>query len=874
MCGVIGLICQESRNDLGKIAAELLKTLEYRGYDSTGAAIQGDGNALEVLKGVGAPSLLVDQLGITKLGGQIFCGQVRWATFGAVDKLNAQPHLVRCKEEVYGAHNGNVTNCDNLKSWLASEGHLVLSDNDGEMVVHTIEHYFSQELHKLLPAARSDHQQRRLCMRIAIATASARLRGSYSAVVVDPVSRCLWAIKRGSSLYFGAETTSSKNRLAIASSDLSAVLRLTRVLVPLVEGEFVEYDASGYQVYRLPKSSGDPLKTGQAVSEPVPVEKTPVRSRLRAKDTALLPAFDTFMDQEICAQARTCQRVVDVFSGGTEAVRLLAPFLEAVGASDLAAINTSMEKIFDEFASERIASRFRELVDSPPFAHLLDSFPEKLKVDGTNATAEQLAERLASSEAGFLADLLEMARDRNDLLAVRVLDVIREKEEVNAFTQAVERFVTLCLDSLGQGGRIFAICCGTSYHAAKAAAFFFHEVAGMELIPTLPGEFRAQFARSLRDGDLFVAISQSGETKDLIDIINDVIRSGRKIKHVAVVNNINSTLALEKSDLVIPLRCGPEIAVPATKSFVNQMAIFYGLALSLGDKQQTDASQKQALHERWERFPRLPELIKETFEATENDIERAAQLLYLAPSIHILATRITAVAKEGALKIREVVLNHTEGYEGSEFKHGPNTILGFNTIFGPLEVDRLLKRIGTTLQQLSSSCDDLQTLSHMIQTVTDSVFSPSSTLLALSETERALLEKHVDRSELIDELYDDYPLIYVSGPDPRDVALTVSQINTHKIRGAITTVIAEDHPDLRQAATKAPANNPGYRSVYVTLPRTNDTLMTVFSSTIVLQRMALRMSLLKMAYLDRIGIKEHGVHPDVPKNVSKSITVD
>lgn len=878
MCGVIGLIYQNSRDDLGQIAAELLKTLEYRGYDSTGAAIQGDGDSLDVLKGVGAPSLLVEQLGITKLGGQIFCGQVRWATFGAVDKVNAQPHLVRCKEELYGAHNGNVTNCDSLKGWLASEGHLVLSDNDGEMVVHTIEHYFSYELHKLQPEERGDHQHRRGCMRLAIATASTKLRGSYSAVIVDPISRCLWAIKRGSSLYFGAEAGSAEaDTFAIASSDLSAVLRLTRVLIPLVEGEFVEYDAAGFQVYRLPAATTQTEQNAEPSTPPLPpqpIDKKPIRSRLRAKDTALLPMFDTFMEQEICAQAQTCQRVVDEFLGGTAAVHTLAPFLKPLATKELAAIAVSMEEIFDEFDSQRIASRFHALVDSPAFGRLLDSLPEAVKLDGTNATAEQLAERLGSSEAGLFADLLEMARDRNDLVAVRVLDVLRERDEVIAFAQAVDRFVELCLAAIQDGGRIFAICCGTSYHAAKAAAFFFNEVAGVQLIPTLPGEFRAQFSGSLRDGDLFVAISQSGETKDLIDIINEVIRSGRDIKHVAVVNNVNSTLALEKSDLVIPLRCGPEIAVPATKSFINQLAVFYGLALSLGRKQQMTAVRQQAIDERWERFPRLPDLIRETFEATENGIESAAQLLYLAPSIHILATRITAVAKEGALKIREVVLNHTEGYEASEFKHGPNTILGFNTIFGPLEVDRLLKRIGVTLQELSGSCDDVQTLSDLIQAVTDSVFSPTASQLALSERERSLLAKHVDRNDLIAELYADYPLIYVTGPDPRDIALTVSQINTHKIRGAITALIAEDHPDLRQAASKAPANNPGYRSVYVTLPRTNDTLMTVFSSTIVLQRMALRMSLLKKAYLDRIGIKDHGVHPDVPKNVSKSITVD
>src|SRR5687768_14813744 len=133
MCGVIGLLYDRHRSDLGSIAGELLRTLEYRGYDSTGAAIQGDDGEVVLRKGVGAPTKLVKTLGIDQLGGRVLCGQVRWATFGAVDAVNAQPHVVSCVTHIYGAHNGNVTNCDALKIWLESEGHHVLSDNDGEM---------------------------------------------------------------------------------------------------------------------------------------------------------------------------------------------------------------------------------------------------------------------------------------------------------------------------------------------------------------------------------------------------------------------------------------------------------------------------------------------------------------------------------------------------------------------------------------------------------------------------------------------------------------------------------------------------------------------------------------------------------------------
>jgi glucosamine--fructose-6-phosphate aminotransferase (isomerizing) len=131
MCGVIGLRCERDRGDLGEVACALLRMLEYRGYDSTGAAIQTAAGQITLLKDVGSPTAVTRRLGIARHSGQVFCGQVRWATFGSVTRENAQPHEVSCKTHLYGAHNGNITNCDQLKSWLVREGHSVASDNDG-----------------------------------------------------------------------------------------------------------------------------------------------------------------------------------------------------------------------------------------------------------------------------------------------------------------------------------------------------------------------------------------------------------------------------------------------------------------------------------------------------------------------------------------------------------------------------------------------------------------------------------------------------------------------------------------------------------------------------------------------------------------------
>ncbi len=817
MCGVLGVIYERERADLGRIAAELLRTLEYRGYDSTGAAVQGAGEAVILRKGVGAPSAMVRTLGIVDLPGQILCGQVRWATFGAVTDENSQPHAVACHTAIYGAHNGNVTNCDQLKAWLTGEGHRVLSDNDGEMVVHTVEHGFARALR--------EERDRRAAMRRAIVEAAARLKGSFAAVIVDPVSRTLWAIKAGSSLYFGVGADDVGGRFAIASSDLSSVLKLTRGVLPLHDGEFIEYDALGWRLH--------------AVRDAAPIERAPVRSRLRVQDTALRPPFATFMEQEIDAQEDTCAGVVRLLTGGAPPTRGLREALDARPAEEVARVEAQLEALRDQYDRARIRDGFHALADAPEV--------RALTAAAARPARDAAAAPLFSSEAGFLAELRPLARDGADHAVIELLDAIVERGETAAFAGAVEEFLALA----DAADRIFVVCCGSSYNAARAAALFFNELARADLVPLLPGEFRERASRSLRDGDLVVAVSQSGETKDLIDVMNDVAAAGRRIRRVAIVNNVNSTLAEEKSDLVLPLHCGPEVAVPATKSFLNQLMIFYGLALGLGERRlaagrldppgrlddRRDASRfarKEGsaawaadLARRRAQLPSLPSLLRKTMSETAPAIEQAAELMYLRPSVHLLATRLTALAREGALKIREVVLNHAEGFEASEFKHGPNTILGFNTLFDPAAVDALLR-----------------------------------------EGHRGLDGAALRRLSV------DYPLIYLTGPDPRDVALTVSQINTHKIRGSSTVVIAEEDPALRAAAEKPPADNPRYRSVYVTLPATGDLLSTVFSATVALQRLALRMSLLKMAWLDRLGAVDHGVHPDVPKNVSKSITVD
>ena len=172
--------------------------------------------------------------------------------------------------------------------------------------------------------------------------------------------------------------------------------------------------------------------------------------------------------------------------------------------------------------------------------------------------------------------------------------------------------------------------------------------------------------------------------------------------------------------------------------------------------------------------------------------------------------------------------------------HGPNTILGRNTLF---------------------SIADLAGLLDAYEAGRETPFPGGAAAL------RA-------RPDLVAERFANYPLVFLCGPDERDRRITISQMHTHKIRGADLVLIAEPHPDLQAAALGRPMGDHRYWSQCIDLPASGDPSLFAFAAAVVLQRLALRLSVLKAASLDDLGVADHGVHPDTPKNVSKSITGD
>lgn len=710
MCGIVSLCYASDNPRLGFEAGELLKRLEYRGYDSTGGAFVDAEGAITLLKAVGAPSRVVPELGIDRQHGERFIGQVRWATYGSVTQENAQPHQMACRLPFVGAHNGNIANTDTLKGFLADRGHQAVSDNDGEMIVHLTEHYYAANTadETVLPALRAKAAaggvhvpDSALLLLDGARQADAMADGSYAAAFCDPASPGVVAVKSGSSLYAGLGADEA-GEFVVVSSDLTSVLSKTSRLIPLVEGQGLWFTHDRYVVFNL----AGPLELT------VPEPKV---SKLNVSDTSLNPPFEYYMDQEIASVPENLATVAAHYLG------------EASGV----------------------------------------------------AVRERLVGDLKAADA--------------------------------------------------QGGRVFLVASGTSYHAALTGAYFFDRLARLAVFPCNPGMFRSLYLDALHSEDVVIGITQSGETKDLVDILVDVADRFPSVRRVSLVNNENSRIPQELSDYHLPLLCGPEIAVAATKSFVNQLAVLYLVA---GSFSLSDADLRATLDA-------ASGLVIATLRDTAEGIDEAAQRLCQEPSLHILGSSLIGVAREGALKIREVVLNHAEGYDAAEFKHGPNTILGKNTIF---------------------SVDDLARLLDAYEAGRSASALGSKALAA--------------RPDLIAGLFRNYPLVFVCPPDARDARITISQIHTHKIRGADILLFAEPDADLRLAVEGVPAGVEGYWARVIELPVSGDPCLFVFGASVALQRLAFRMSELKMHALDALGVADHGVHPDVPKNVSKSITVD
>ncbi len=267
MCGIVGYI---GKRDAAPLLLEGLQRLEYRGYDSAGVAVSGRSGTLKTVKAKGRVRELESRVP-KRFSGTTGIAHTRWATHGAPSDDNAHPHL-DAAGKVALVHNGIIDNAAELRAKLVADGVEFASETDSEVLSHLIGRSTAETLEARVQQALS------------------RVEGTYGIAVLhaDFADRIVVA-RNGSPVVLGI----GENEMFVAS-DVAALVRHTRQVITLDDGEMATIKAGEYRTYTTEGS--------RTAASPTTIEWE--------AESYDMDGHDTYMHKEICEQADAVDRVL------------------------------------------------------------------------------------------------------------------------------------------------------------------------------------------------------------------------------------------------------------------------------------------------------------------------------------------------------------------------------------------------------------------------------------------------------------------------------------------------------------------------------------------------------------------------------------
>ncbi len=270
MCGIVGYV---GKKEVVPVIIEGLRRLEYRGYDSAGIAVAGNGEGLQIRRAEGKLRNLEEVIRVKPLDGTFGIGHTRWATHGRPTEENAHPHR-DCSGRIVVVHNGIVENYLSLKRRLKEEGHKFTTETDTEVIAHLIENHYLKTGNGHRPTLED-----------AVRKAVKELAGVFALVViaVDDPNKIV-AARNGPPVVIGI----GKDEYFVAS-DVPALLEHTRDLFFLADGDLAVITQAGVKVTDF---DGNPMErpVQRITWDPIQAEKG---------------GFKHFMLKEIYEQPRT-----------------------------------------------------------------------------------------------------------------------------------------------------------------------------------------------------------------------------------------------------------------------------------------------------------------------------------------------------------------------------------------------------------------------------------------------------------------------------------------------------------------------------------------------------------------------------------------
>ena len=243
------------------------------------------------------------------------------------------------------------------------------------------------------------------------------------------------------------------------------------------------------------------------------------------------------------------------------------------------------------------------------------------------------------------------------------------------------------------------VACGSSYNAALVAKYWFEDIAKIACNVEVASEYRYRQPVIL-DKTLFVAISQSGETADVLEAQKIAKKINKKITTLCISNSAESSIT-RNSDLIFLTNAGPEIGVASTKAFTTQLVSLALLTCAIGVMKKSVDRRQEA--EIVNGLKRLPGLISDTL-LQENQIQKlATQFIDKDSALFLGRGTMYAIAMEGALKLKEITYIHAEAFPAGELKHGPIALIDDSIpVIAVAPNDELLNKLKSNLQEVKS----------------------------------------------------------------------------------------------------------------------------------------------------------------------------
>ena len=267
----------------------------------------------------------------------------------------------------------------------------------------------------------------------------------------------------------------------------------------------------------------------------------------------------------------------------------------------------------------------------------------------------------------MLKEIYEQPKALNDTIRPRL--VLQNEKPVDIKFDEVEFG-----DAWKNAGRVIITACGTAYHAGVVARYAFEKFARVPVVVDVASEFRYRNPILNKD-DIFIVISQSGETADTLAAMRLAKKAGAHI--IAITNCVGSTVSREADD-VIYTWAGPEIAVASTKAYTTQLACLYLLALKMANIRGKISSDEYL--KLLGQLEKVPSLVDEILKDMES-VQKFAAVHFNKNKVFFIGRLFdSATSLECALKLKEVSYMHSEAFAAGELKHGPIALIDKQTL--------------------------------------------------------------------------------------------------------------------------------------------------------------------------------------------------